>query len=117
MMHQWLATGEIQAKAYSGQRGTRTRKRAVYTTPMRPAHELRRGFCTLVLFMGLERPENLNTKVVHKQGLVTQGEAGLVTQGEEGLVTQGEDGLVTEGEAGLVTQGEAGVVIRERRDW
>ena len=28
----WRETSEIQAKAYSGQRGTRTRMRSVYTT-------------------------------------------------------------------------------------
>ena len=57
------ATGEIQARAYTGQRGTRTRMRSiqpvyshcVYGRSLALAvqyetmHEFRRGFCTLVL--------------------------------------------------------------------
>ena len=56
-------TSEIQAKAYSGQRGTRTRMRSIYVhnasvyvhvhVCARPAYEFRRGFCTSVLFIVL----------------------------------------------------------------
>ena len=61
MLLQRLATGatsKIQAKAYSGQRGTRTRMHSIYVhnasdvhVCARPAYEFRRGFCTSVLFI------------------------------------------------------------------
>ena len=60
------ATGEIQARAYTGQRGTRTRMRSIYTACLycvygrslalavqcettHGVYDFRRGFCTLVL--------------------------------------------------------------------
>ena len=61
MMLQRLATGATE-RAYSGQRGTRTRMRSIYTTLVYVhssiaaacAYELRRGFCTLVLSLSCQ---------------------------------------------------------------
>ena len=60
-----METSEIQARAYTGQRGTRTRMRSICSTAclyggrslalafqcetMHGVYEFRRGFCTLVL--------------------------------------------------------------------